>query len=198
MIDQSVVDVVVIGAGVAGLAAARRLTGAGARVAVLEARNRIGGRIHTVRDERSPLPIELGAEFVHGTAPEVMEIVGDSQLVVADTLGVRWHSDRGKLTRLGIERFWEQLERVMKRLDPERTPDRSFQEFLDTKPGGKSAAAQRTLASEYVQGFHAGDPARIGERWLADGGMPEDQDEERQGRILDGYDFVPAALANAG
>jgi phytoene dehydrogenase-like protein len=50
--DQHTVDVVIIGAGVAGLAAGRRLTEAGVRVTVLEARNRIGGRIHTLRVER--------------------------------------------------------------------------------------------------------------------------------------------------
>jgi monoamine oxidase len=192
------VDVIIIGAGVAGLAAAQRLTAAGMRIAVLEARNRIGGRIHTVRDERSPLPIELGAEFVHGTAPEVTAVVRESKLVVSDIMGVRWHSNRGKLTPLGVERYWARLERVMSRLDPERTPDRSFQEFLDTKPGGRSLARQRTIAREYVEGFHAGDPTRIGERWLADGGVPANEDEERQGRILDGYDHVPAMLAAAG
>jgi monoamine oxidase len=192
------VDVVIIGAGVAGLAAAQRLDQAGVRVAVLEARNRIGGRIYTLRDERTPLPIEMGAEFVHGSAPEVVAIARASQLVVSDTLGEHWRSDRGKFTRLGDEGFWQQMEPVMRRLDPERTPDRSFQEFLDTKPGGRSLARQRTLALEYVQGFHAGDPARIGERWLADGGMPEDEDDQRQGRVLDGYDRVPAALAAAG
>ena len=83
----------------------------------------------------------------------------------------------------------------MRRLDPKRTPDRSFQEFLDSKPGGRSLARQRTLAREYVQGFHAADITRVSERALADGGAPEDEEEKRQGRILDGYDRVPSALA---
>src|SRR5215207_4102273 len=138
MIDRADVDVVIIGAGVAGLAAAQRLTEAGVRIAVLEARNRIGGRVHTVRDERTPLPIELGAEFVHGSAPEVVELVHRTKLVVSDAKGDRWRSDHGKFTWLGDESFWQQMERVMRRLDPRRTPDRSFQEFLDTKPGGRS------------------------------------------------------------
>ena len=147
------VDVVIIGAGVSGLAAAKRLTEAGVSTTILEARNRIGGRIYTTRDERTPLPIEMGAEFVHGSAPELVEIVRASKLVVADTLGERWRSERGKITNLGDENYWQQLAHVMERLDPKRTPDRSFQEFLDTKPGGKSLAKQRTLASDFPPGF---------------------------------------------
>lgn len=58
-------DVVVVGAGAAGLAAARELADAGRSVVVLEARDRIGGRLFT--DTRSmSRPIELGAEFIHG------------------------------------------------------------------------------------------------------------------------------------
>ena len=55
--------VVVIGAGAAGLAAARALHDAGIDVQVLEARNRIGGRVFTVTDSQTTRPIELGAEF---------------------------------------------------------------------------------------------------------------------------------------
>ena len=63
-------DAVIIGAGAAGLAAARELSGAGKRVCILEARPRTGGRIHTLHVPDLPLPIELGAEFIHGEAHE--------------------------------------------------------------------------------------------------------------------------------
>jgi len=162
---------------------------------VLEARDRIGGRIHTLRDDRTPLPIELGAEFVHGSAPEIVEIVKAAQLVVCDIHGNRWRSDRGKLLPIEDDEFWSELARVMHRLDPKRTPDRSFQEFLDTKPGGASLARERTLAREFVESFHAADLSLVSERALADGGMPDDDAERRQGRILDGYDRVPQILA---
>ncbi|HWC73184.1 MAG TPA: FAD-dependent oxidoreductase, partial [Gemmatimonadales bacterium] len=66
--DRKRVDVLVLGAGAAGLAAARDLSQAGLRVTVIEARPRIGGRIFTRHDPRSPVPLELGAEFVHGEA----------------------------------------------------------------------------------------------------------------------------------
>lgn len=60
-------DVVVIGAGVSGLVAARRLVDAGARVVVLEARDRLGGRIHS-DDEFAEAPVDRGAEWIHGSS----------------------------------------------------------------------------------------------------------------------------------
>ena len=191
------VDVVIVGAGVAGLAAAQRLAEAGATTVILEARGRIGGRIHTIRDDRTPIPIELGAEFMHGSAPELVEIIRRRKLVVCDIHGERWSSERGKLKPMDDDQFWTQLQRVMGRLDPHQTPDRSFQEFLDRKPGGASLARERQITGEYVQGFHAADLSRVSERALADGGAPEDEEDERQARILDGYDRVPLALATS-
>src|ERR1044071_1661595 len=66
-------DVVIIGAGAAGLAAARTLSDHDIDVVVLEARERVGGRVFTHRDRGTPVPIELGAEFIHGSAPEAAE-----------------------------------------------------------------------------------------------------------------------------
>ncbi len=63
-------DVLIIGAGAAGLAAALDLSRAGRKGIVLEARDRIGGRIFTHKDPSVPIPIELGAEFVHGKSPK--------------------------------------------------------------------------------------------------------------------------------
>lgn len=69
------VDVLVIGAGAAGLAAARALVDAGLRVLVLEARDRIGGRVHTDY-ALAPFPIERGAEFLHGREIETWRWLG--------------------------------------------------------------------------------------------------------------------------
>ena len=65
MMSPQALRVVVVGAGAAGLAAARLLMDDGCHVTVLEARNRIGGRVHTAFD-LAPYPVELGAEFIHG------------------------------------------------------------------------------------------------------------------------------------
>ena len=71
-------DVLVLGAGIAGLAAARSLADAGQRVALIEARDRIGGRIFTDRITRNsgePVSIELGAEFIHGLPPVSWDLI---------------------------------------------------------------------------------------------------------------------------
>ena len=187
-------DVAVVGAGVAGLAAARELADAGLRVLVLEARDRVGGRIYTRRDERLPLPIELGAEFLHGEAAETMRVVRAAGLLAVDIEGERWRAERGRLFPLGD--FWERLSAVLERLDASRTPDRTLDDFLAQRPGGRSLARARRLAREFVEGFHAADAARVSERAIADGGNPgEDEEEQRMGRLLDGYDRVPEWLA---
>jgi len=187
-------DVIIVGAGVSGLAAARALRERGVRVEVLEARDRIGGRIFTHRDPRAPAPIELGAEFVHGSAPEVMSIVREAGLLAVDVCGERWERRGRRL--LPSRDFFGRLEKVMKRMSASREPDRSFHEFLATAPGGRSLARDRALAREFVEGFHAADPLRISERALAAGGSPQgDTDEQRMARVLDGYDHVPAWLS---
>ena len=58
------VDTIVVGAGVAGLTAARQLQRAGQQVIVLEARDRIGGRLHTARVDG--VATDLGASWIHG------------------------------------------------------------------------------------------------------------------------------------
>ena len=187
-------DVAIVGGGVAGLAAMRVLEERGIRTCVLEARSRIGGRIHTVRDPRVAHPIELGAEFVHGSAPELLAVARDAGLLLYAVEGERWRARGGRLTRL--EDFWKRLHTVMRHLDAEQA-DRSFAEFLDDAPGGRHAADARVLARAFVEGFHAADPRRISVRYLADGGSPsEDARERRQLRIADGYDRVPEWLAH--
>jgi len=187
-------DVIILGAGASGLAAARALRERGVRVEILEARDRIGGRIFTHRDPRAPAPIELGAEFLHGSAAETMSIVREAGLIAVDVPDNRWER-RGR-TRHPAKDFWRRLEHIMGRMSANREPDRSFHEFLATAPGGRKFARDRALAREFVENFHAADPLRISERALAKGGSPHgDPNEQRTGRLVDGYDHVPGWLA---
>jgi monoamine oxidase len=185
-------DAIVIGAGVAGLAAARELQKAGLDFLVLEARARIGGRIFTIRDPRSPIPIELGAEFMHGSSAETFEIVRAAKLRAVDIAGEHWRVRNGSWSQ--VDDFWHALDLVFRKID-RREPDQSFRDFLDQKPGGRSLARERKLALEFVQGFHNADGAIISTHALAEGGSPgDDPEEQRQSRIIDGYDQIPNAL----
>jgi monoamine oxidase len=184
--------VVIIGAGASGLAAAQRLASNGVDVIVLEARDRIGGRVWTLRPESLAVPVELGAEFMHGATPEIDDVVRDEQLRVIDIAGRRFLSAHGKLRIM--DDFWERLDRVMRRLDERRTPDRSFAEALAKMRG--LAATDRQLAIQWVEGFQAAEPDRVSERSLAAGGSPgDDVRERRMRRVVEGYDRVIAALA---
>jgi monoamine oxidase len=176
------------------VAAARALHDAGASVVVLEARERIGGRIFTHRDPGTPVPIELGAEFVHGSAEMLNEVLDDARLTSVDIAGRRYAAGGGGLQP--IDDFWEQLERVMRRLPKPPSRDRSFREFLDARPGGPRLARERRLALQWVEGFHAADPRAISNHALADGGWPAgDEAERRLGRVIGGYDRVVEWLA---
>jgi monoamine oxidase len=186
-------DAIIIGAGVAGLAAARQLKSANLDFVVLEARDRIGGRIFSIQDPRCPIPIELGAEFVHGEAKETVEIVRSARLQCVDVAGEHWRAVDGGLQK--VENFWHDIDLVLRRID-QKGADLSFVEWLQKKPGGKKLARERKLALQFVQGFHAADPERISAHALAEGGSPgDDPEEQRQGRVLEGYDAIPHALA---
>jgi monoamine oxidase len=70
------VDVVIVGAGLAGLTAARDLTAAGRTVAVLEARDRVGGRVHNL-DLGGGVVTEAGAEFIGPTQDRIAALAKD-------------------------------------------------------------------------------------------------------------------------
>lgn len=72
-------DVIIVGAGAAGLATGRTLHDAGRSILMLEARDRIGGRIHTNYDFAA-IPIEFGAEFIHGNHAVTVDLVKSAGL----------------------------------------------------------------------------------------------------------------------
>jgi monoamine oxidase len=186
-------DVIVIGAGVAGLAAAADLHRRGRRVRIYEARDRIGGRVLTRREPGLAMPIELGAEFVHGLPHESRAIVDAAHLTMAEMVGGRWIADRDGLRH--ADDFFEQIAPVMEKLPDARADRRTFREFLDVEAADPTLADAHRMVESYVEGFHAAALDLIAANAVAEAEAgAEETHDERSFRVLDGYDAVPAWL----
>ena len=201
------IDVVVIGAGAAGLAAARALSEQGLSVAVLEARDCIGGRAHTLHLSEGGLPVELGAEFVHGRPHETLTIAQAAGLTLVELDGTSWVSQGGQL----VAEDWNDNEEdehsgqddgedgsmgaILRAGAEWQGEDRSFQSLLNDRFAGEQWALARRQASGYVEGFDAAFPERVSVRWLAlTEAAAASIEGERQFRPLEGYDRLFAWL----
>jgi monoamine oxidase len=190
-------DVVVLGAGIAGLAAAERLGAAGRRVVVLEARDRIGGRIHTVDDPGLNLPVELGAEFVHGRPAALVGLIRDTGLTleaVSDNHQRGPGSGAGS-TRAGRRRMPDIRTSLATLLEADRGgPDRPVADLI-REHGALLAPGELEGVIQYLEGFHAADLSRLGTRALAENESAEDDDGDSPHRIREGYGALVRRLA---
>lgn len=182
-------DVIVIGAGMAGLKAARDMQDAGLRVVVLEARDRIGGRIHTRRD-LAPLPLELGAELIHGKGVATWAIVRGEGIRTAAMTNVQVRGQDGA---------WHLLESIMAEVDE--------WEINATPRNDESVAAFLARASIHADGHPLVQRLEIDTAPIAELSAKAvmalvaevEQDDDSYGtddfRVPDGYDQLPQALA---
>jgi monoamine oxidase len=181
-------DVIVVGAGAAGISAAVALAARGLSVTILEARERIGGRIFTLRDAKHQAPVELGAEFIHGRPPEIWKLLKSHQVKVREVGGDSWCVADG---RLGPCDFFFDVDEILTKMD-DRKPDRSFLDFLhecfpDSNKNSKMREAKK-WATGYVTGFNAADPALVGVHWLVQEMRAEEKIEgDRAFRAEHGY-----------
>ncbi|WP_263411211.1 flavin monoamine oxidase family protein [Terriglobus tenax] len=178
-------DVLIIGAGMAGLTAARSLAESGVRVALLEASSRVGGRILTVREGEEI--VELGAEFVHGKPPELWRLIEEAGLETFELEGDNLTFEGQRLQQ--GEDMGENFS-AMEQFEDWQKPDLSFAAFLAQHPEIDDAARQQLIG--FVEGFNAADHHDISVLSL---GLQQKAEEEIEGdrlfRVRAGYDLVP-------
>ena len=192
-------DVVIMGAGAAGLAAAAELARSGRSALVLEARDRIGGRCWSLDIPGMPVPVELGAEFIHGRPPATFSLLERTGVAAIDRIGSWWHVERGRLRRTG-DVMSELREALRRRRLP--TKDVSFEAYLNGALRRVSAKA-RAFALRRVEGYDAADPARVSARSIIEEWFGEDDaGADSHFRPLGGYarplDALARSLAGTG
>ena len=177
--------VIIVGAGVAGLSAAKDLLAAGWEVILLEARSRVGGRLYALPGPDG-VPIDLGPEFLHGEARDVRDLVSPARVVpeASESAKLFW---RNELTEPGA--VMERLEAHMKELRC-TTPDRPVAELFSRL---NLSALDEAELRNFIEGFQTVDVNFASQCALrAEAELSEDS--ETLGRLLDGYASILPAL----
>ncbi|MBT2485554.1 MULTISPECIES: NAD(P)/FAD-dependent oxidoreductase [unclassified Microbacterium] len=201
-------DTVVVGAGMSGLTAARMLADAGQHVVVLEARNRIGGRMHTVRD--SGFAVDLGASWIHGIdesplwdlvqalhIPTLEYTVGSFQ---AGGRPIDYFDGTGKaMDAAATERWIDDVAHVDELLVQEIGTAASGDTYLDVT---ERALDRSGLAPERIDEIREFFRHRVEEQcgaWIGDldaHGLDEDGIDGDEVIFPGGYDEIPRRMAS--
>src|SRR5262249_21644393 len=172
----------VVGAGSAGLMAARELARAGKKVTVLEARDRCGGRIYSFPVEQFGYPAEGGPEFVHGDAPVTTALLREAGLSLSRVTGSRWSVRAGVLSPTGPA--FPHADRLRQLLADLKT-DLPIAASLKTHFADRQYDELRRTITRMVEGYDAADPARASTLALRDEWMNEGLGPQR--RIVEGH-----------
>ncbi|RYZ99000.1 MAG: FAD-dependent oxidoreductase [Sphingobacteriaceae bacterium] len=175
-------DVLIIGAGAAGLMAASQLVKAGKKVTVLEARNHTGGRIHTLRNTLFFKNAELGAEFIHGNLPITLALLKDARIAYHTSAGEMWEYCDGSFKK--SEQFAEGWDLLLKKLK-QLKKDMPINDFVQQQFAEEKYAALRENVWNYVSGYDTADPRKASAFALRNEWLHED--ENAQYRITNGY-----------
>ncbi len=189
-------DVIIVGAGIAGLAAAERLGKAGLRVLILEARARIGGRVWSLPGVSPDSAIEMGAEFVHGKPPQLDEYLRQHGLELYELNGRTYcQGENGTLEPCGDE--GGQVFARLDKLDPATFPDENFEQTLNSRLAD-CPEDEKQSARQFVGGFHAADPRRISTHSIIYGDRADREiDADRGFHIVGGYGKLVDALMSS-
>jgi monoamine oxidase len=182
-------DVVVVGGGVAGLAAAGRLAQAGKTVLLLEARSRLGGRVRTIAGPAGE-PIELGAEFVQGTPAELLEVLHRARIQL------RKMPERHLQAVAGQSKPLPDVEDLVTRLLRYHSSGQDIPiAQLIQQHSSRFSRRELDAITLYLEGFHGADLTRFGSAALAENQAAEAADAGHIARVAGGYRGVVSYLA---
>ena len=184
-------DILVLGAGAAGLLAARTLAQAGRQVVVLEARTRVGGRVHTLTPPGFSGPIETGAEFLHGAVPLTRALLTEAGNTWYDSSGRAYAVRQGQLQPEAA--FFEHLPQLLEKLAA-LPHDLPLADFLEQAFAGEQHQGLREMAKQFAEGYDAADPARVSAWALRDEWASGDANDSP--RPVGGYGPLLDWLAN--
>ena len=191
---RSSFDVLIIGAGAAGLAAAATLSESGKRVCVIEARDRIGGRIFTLTEPDASIPLELGAEFIHGRSPVTLRWLRRFNASIIDASQTRFSIRAGKLE--DADAVFDEMKSGLARV---RRPakDVSFADFLDGPARKVLSPRAREFARTLVEGFDAADASRASTKEILQEWSGSSAADAPTFRPQHGYGGLISAIASA-
>jgi monoamine oxidase len=183
-------EIIIIGAGATGLMAARQLASEGRNVLVLEANNRIGGRIHTVHNPSFPAPLEYGAEFVHGNLPLTLSLLDEAGIDYIPDVDTMIKIKDGRWNR--TEDFIEGWDEMLARMKSVKI-DMSLRSFLDLYYKESKYDALRKEVIRFAEGFDLADVNLVSMQFLF---QEWKEDNHEQFRIPGGYKALTDYLAH--
>ena len=159
------IDVIIVGAGAAGLSAGRILSRAEKTLYILEARDRIGGRIYTLKNEGFSSPVEAGAEFMHGELPLTKALMKEANVKYQAGHGRVWNViDHHLSGRNFFDDGWKELMDRLQGLDQDMT----IGEFLEKYFGEAKYESLVESVKGFVQGYDAADVSKASAMALAE------------------------------
>lgn len=183
-------DVVIIGAGAAGLMAARKLSAEGLQVCVLEARDRIGGRICTIEEHDLSTTIEGGAEFIHGNLAVTLDLLKEAAVDKHGITGDVWQVTQGRWNQ--ENELFENSELVMKHLKGLKE-DINIAEFIKQFFAEDEYKKLRRSLASYIEGYYSGKTERMSAKTFLEEWLSED---EQQYKPVGGYGKIIQYLAD--
>jgi len=175
-------DILIIGAGASGLAAAYELSLVNKKLVMLEARDRIGGRVHSVTDRRFAQIVEAGAEFIHGKLPVTLNLLKKAGIKHHAVEGKMWQIEKGEINK--SDDFIIRWEKLMSQLRELKT-DMPIREFLNQQFPDEKDKELKESALKFVEGYDAADAGKASSFALRDEWENENDDSEE--RVTNGY-----------